>query len=320
MSFAANPRADNPQEGGREAIGAVTSDSLAAQSMREGGGFSENENAHEMGVKGSNSTFNTTDTSGATALHPARDGATREKQDAMGLGADEKGVTGLKYPDAAGQPRFDGAHSDQGFAAGPGNSSSGYNTTTGGTYSGASGDSFVDGGAGITGSSSAKTSGISSGSGSTAQGSSQTDTTSYSGGGNGGSGNHRNTNPSSAGRGDGPLVTGGAGEDFGTASRPGQDTAPNYAATISGAIQSEGQYKPKGSNLTEGDIPQTKTFTGDVGGQHDPGRAAEQGFQKVSAENSASAGPPKYSGSGQDSSTGGQFDALKTERAPDRNY
>jgi len=232
-----------------------------------------------MGVKGSNSTLNTTDTSGATALHPARDGATREKQDFSGLGADEKGVSGVRYPDAAGQPGFDGAHSAQGFAGGPGNSSSGYNTTTGGTYSGDTGDSFADGGAGLTGSSSTKTPDISSGSG-------RTDTTSYSSG----------------------------------ASRSDQETAPNYAGTVSGAIHSDGQYKPKGSNLTEGDIPATKTFTGNVGGQYDPGRLAEQNFQKTDADDTVSAGQPKYSGSGQDSSTGGQYDVLSSERAPDRSY
>lgn len=259
MSFTANPRADNPQHGGREATGPVTSDSLAAESMRRGGGFSENENAAQMDVRGSDSTFNTTDTSGARALHPAQDGATREKQDALGRGSDEKGTTGLRYPDAAGQPQFDGAHSREGFVGGvrDSSSSSGYNTGSGG-YSGATGDSFADGGSGLTGASSMKISGISSGSGDAGQGSGRRDGTSY----------------SSSDR-DDPLVTGGAGKDYGTASRPaGDDSAPNYAATVSGAIQPEGYGKPKGTNLTEGDIPQTKTFTGNVGGQYVPVRSS----------------------------------------------
>jgi len=304
MSYADNPRANNPQQGGQEPTGAVTSDSLAAESIRQGGGFSENDNAYVQGVKGSNSTFNTTDSSGATALHPARDGATREKQDALGLGADEKGASGLKYPDAAGQPDFDGTHSTQGYVGGPGNSSSGYNTTTGGTYSGDTGDSFADGGAGLTGLSSTKTSAISSGSGFAGQESGQTESSSN----------------SSGGRGDSSLVSGGTGEDSSTSGRSGQDTAPNYAGTVSGAIHSEGQYKPKGSNLTEGDIPETKTFTGNVGGQYDPGRLAEQDFGKTNADNTVSAGQPHYGGSGQDSSTGGQYDVLSSERAPDRSY
>ena len=154
----------------------------------------------------------------------------------------------------------------------------------------------------MTGSSSSKTADISSGSGSTGQ------TT--------------QTSDSGSGRqaGDDPLVPGRAGEAFGQSSRPEPDTAPNYAGTVSGAIQSEGQFKPKGKNLTEGDIPQTKTFTGNVGGDKDPGRLAEQDFSKRDAENTVSAGELKYGGSGKDSSTGGQYDVLSTERAPDRNY
>lgn len=300
-STAANPRANNPQQGGQEATGAVTSDSLAAQSMKEGGGFSENENAHVMGVKGSNSTLNTTDTSGATALHPATDNSTREKQDALAQGSDVKGASGLKYPDAAGQAQFDGVHSSQGYAGGPGNSSSGPNTTTGGTYSGASGDSFAAGGAGLTGSSSGKDSNISSGSAALNQGSGQQGTTSSSTGGNG---NSSSGNSSSGQTSSGQTSSGSA------------DTAPNYAASVSGAIHSEGQFKPKGANLTEGgDVPETGTFTGNVGGQYDPGRVAEQTFQKNAADDTISAGAPKHAGSGADSSTGGQYDVLSSERA-----
>jgi len=347
MSTAANPRADNPQQGGQEATGAVASDSLAAESMNQGGGFSENDNAHVMGVKGSNSTLNTTDTSGATTLHAASDGAMREKQDAMGHGADEKGVTGLKYPEAAGQPSFDGAVSSEGYAGAPSNSSSGPNTTTGGTSSGATGDSFADGGAGLSGSSGPKASEISSGSAALNQASGQTGTTSSGNGGSGASGNTSggttssgntsggntsggttssgttssgNTgggNASSGNRGDNPLVTGNAGEDFGEAHQPGKNTAPNYAGTVSGAIQSEGQNKPKGANLTEGgDVPETGTFTGNVGGQYDPGRVAENKMLKTDAIDTVSAGQPGHGGSGQDSRTGGAFDALRTERAP----
>lgn len=327
MSTAANPRANNPQQGGQEATGAVASDSLAAESMKQGGGFSENDDAHVVGVKGSNSTLNTTDTSGATTLHAASDGAMREKQDAMGRGADEKGVTGLKYPEAAGQPSFDGAVSSEGFAGGPSNSSSGPNTTTGGTSSGATGDSFADGGAGLSGSSGPKASEISSGSAALNQASGPTGTTSSGSGGSGASGNTSggtissgNTgggNASSGNRGDNPLVTGNAGEDFGEAHQPDKNTAPNYAGTVSGAIQSDGQNKPKGANLTEGgDIPETGTFTGNVGGQYDPGRVAESKMLKTDAVDTVSAGQPGHGGSGQDSRTGGAFDALRTERAP----
>jgi len=289
MSHTGNPRAPqiHPSDAPQESVGAVVSDSLAAESIKSGGAFSENENANIMSVKGSNSTFNTTDTSGATALHSAPDGATREKQDALGLGSDQKGVTGVKY-DAASNKDFSGVHNQDGYVGGGERTGSGYQTKTGGTASGATGDSFADGGAGITGSSATKTTGISSGSGHSGQGVGKTDTT--------------DTNTTSAS----------------ASSRTDPDTAPNYAATVAGNIRSEGELKPKGANLTEGDIPKTKTFTGNVGGDKDPGRLAEQGFQKVSAENAASAGEKRYGGSGnsEDIGTGGQYDVLQTERAP----
>ncbi|RDW82180.1 hypothetical protein BP6252_03292 [Coleophoma cylindrospora] len=61
-----------------ESAGAVASDSLAAESDRAGGGFSENRNSEALGVQGSNSTFANTNTSGATKLDPARDAESRE--------------------------------------------------------------------------------------------------------------------------------------------------------------------------------------------------------------------------------------------------
>ena len=102
-----------------------------------------------------------------------------------------------------------------------------------------------------------------------------------------------------------------------TSSSSGAEKAPNYAAAAAGNIRSEGELKPKGENLTEGDIPQTKTFTGDVGGPNDPGRVALQGFQKVSAQNAASAGSEHHAGSGNsaDVNTGNKFDVLESERA-----
>ena len=298
MSYADPARAKqpHPDEAAQESTGAVASDSLAAESIKAGGEFAENDNAHVSSVKGSNSTFNTTDTSGATVLHAAADGNARVKQDAQGLGSDEKGVSGLKYPEAAGQPQFEGTVSDQGYTgASTADNSGSYDTKSRGTSSGATGDSFADGGA-ATGSSSTKDSAISSGSKATAQSSGQTST-----GATGQSSGQTDTSKSSYAS---------AAQSGGNSSA---DTAPNYAATI----RSEGELKPKGKNLHEGDIPETKTFTGDVGGQHDPGRVAEQEFTKVSAENSVSAGQPKYAGSGQDSSTGGQYDVLSSERAPD---
>ena len=93
------------------------------------------------------------------------------------------------------------------------------------------------------------------------------------------------------------------------------ETAPNAFANF----QPPGTLKPKGANLTEGDIPQTKTFTGDVGGVHDPGRGAEAAMLRANAN---VAGGGVGSGEGQDEGAGdagaggtGRFDVLESERA-----
>jgi hypothetical protein len=76
--------------------------------------------------------LNTTDASGASVLHPAGSGAEREMQDALGLGSDEKGVAGARYPEGAGQPEFDGSTNLDGYTGGPSSAknSSGYDTTS----------------------------------------------------------------------------------------------------------------------------------------------------------------------------------------------
>jgi hypothetical protein len=92
-----DPNAQVTQEG----AGAVASDSLAAESTRAGGGFSENRNSEPQGVKGSNSTFANENTSGATRLDPASDAeARRSREDAK----EERtlGSRATSYPSAAG--------------------------------------------------------------------------------------------------------------------------------------------------------------------------------------------------------------------------
>jgi hypothetical protein len=92
-----DPNAQVIQEG----AGAVASDSLAAESTRAGGGFSENRNSEPQGVKGSNSTFANENTSGATRLDPAPDAEARLAQEdakeerKLGSGA-------TSYPSSAG--------------------------------------------------------------------------------------------------------------------------------------------------------------------------------------------------------------------------
>ena len=284
MSTAANPRADHvhPSDAAQESTGAVASDSLAAESIKAGEGFSENDNAAISGVKGANSTLNTTDTSGASVLPAARDGAQRAQKQAKGLGSDERGTTGATL-DTLGQAEFSGTHSSEGYAGGPTETGVSSSTTSGGNLpSGATGDSFADGSApSSTGGVSSGSSAIKSSSGSLGGGQTTTSSSSsYSGGG------------SSAG------------------------TAPNYAATVSGALRPEGEDQPKGKDLTEGTIPETKTFTGDVGGVHDPGRLATKDFTKVGPGNAASSGATGgQSGDSGAEFTGGQYDVLSSERA-----
>jgi hypothetical protein len=281
MSFAERSRAPEAHlsrdEAPQEPTGAVASDSLAAESTRAGGGFSENENPEIMGVKGSQSTLNTTDTSGASVLHPASSGAAREQQDAMGLGSDEKGASGVKYPEGAGQPEFDGSTNRDGYAGGPssGKTSSGYNTTEArGSNSGAFDRDTTTGTT------------------------PDTDQISSSGG---IAGNATGENSGFDGDSSGPSA--GAGV------RPFVDEAP----TAQSGILPAGSQKPKGTNLTEGGIPETKTFTGNVGGQHDPGRLAEQSFQNINANADRGAGQQE-TGEVELGGKGG-FEVLESERA-----
>ena len=70
---------------------------MAAESVRDGGKFSENRNAEPQGVSGSNSTFANEDTSGAIRLDPATDAEARYE------GSEEQ-----SYPDALGGQAKDG--------------------------------------------------------------------------------------------------------------------------------------------------------------------------------------------------------------------
>jgi len=83
-----------------EGAGAVASDSLAAESSREGGDFSENRNSEPLGVSGSNSTFANENTSGARRIDPALDAEARMAEEDW---AEEKKLgAGSSYPDNSG--------------------------------------------------------------------------------------------------------------------------------------------------------------------------------------------------------------------------
>ena len=97
----------------------MASDSLAAESVNAGGAFSANRGSEPLSVSGSKSTFNNTDTSGATTLSPAPDATEREAKAAWQDTSDEaKGPGGVKYSEASGKPEFPGAHNADGYSGG----------------------------------------------------------------------------------------------------------------------------------------------------------------------------------------------------------
>ena len=345
MSHTGNPRAPKPEDVGiaQEPTGPVAADSLAAESLQDGSGFSKNTNAHALGVKGAQSTLNTTDTSGATALPPATDAEEREKQDALGQGSDVKGVTGLKYPEGAGKAEFEGHHSATGgYSGGP--SSTSTQTGSGGGQSGSAGapTGASDFGASTISSSTGglDESQIRSGEAAIkgASSSSAGDTTS--GGSGGSTGTGGTTTGSSGGSGD----KSGSGPAAGTGVRPHVDSAPNYVGAVTGQTVSDNNFKPKGKNLEDADqtdsIPQTKTFVGAVGTVNvgflrfhvvfflfrevqankyfqDPGRLAERDFEGQNNEPVGDLGQVGEEGGsgGQQGGDKGQFGVLESERA-----
>jgi len=84
---------------------------------------------------------------------------------------------------------------------------------------------------------------------------------------------------------------------------------------VTGAAAPPGTYKPKGDNLEDADVtesmPKPKTFMGDVGGVHDPGRLAEKDFESRTAA-TAGGGERTTVGVGEE---GGQYGVLQSESA-----
>lgn len=71
------------------------------------------------------------------------------------------------------------------------------------------------------------------------------------------------------------------------------DVAPT--AFSAGKLHEKDQ-KPKGKNLTEGDIPDNApnaSFNGEIGTMKDPGRVAEQHFQRLAQQSGVDATAPK---------------------------
>ncbi|KAH8698549.1 hypothetical protein BGW36DRAFT_396304 [Talaromyces proteolyticus] len=93
----------------QENPGPITNDSLAADSVRQHGAFAQNSDSQPLGVSGSKSTFNNTDTSGATQLSSAPQASARENPSRQ-----------ERYPDAlGGQGDYPGKHlPESGYAGG----------------------------------------------------------------------------------------------------------------------------------------------------------------------------------------------------------
>lgn len=100
-----------------------------------------------------------------------------------------------------------------------------------------------------------------------------------------------------------------------TSSGSSAAAAPSYVSSVVSQAAKSG--KPHGKNITEGgfdsDPSKNASFTSDIGGKDDPGRAAENQFQRQTLEsgNDAAPGVPRQKGVSDD----GQFDVLETEQS-----
>lgn len=254
----------------------MASDSLAAESVRSGGGFADNRDSNPLSVKGNQSTFANTDTSAATTLAPAPDAAEREAKAAWQESSDEnKGPGGQKYPEGAGgQGEFPGSHNADGYSGG----STRAKQEMAQSQSGSAGGSSSSTGAGNTsGGSSAGSGGSSYGAATSGAGTSNTDSDGQSGG-------SRNV-----------------------------DAAPGYISNVVAEPTKSG--KPHGKNITEGgfddDPNHNASFTSDIGSKQDPGRRAEDDFRRLAQSASGATGPRQGKGESDKS----QYDALETNQS-----
>lgn len=204
----------------QERAGQVASDSLAAESTRQGGGFSENRGSEPLDVSGSKSTLNTTDTSGATTLPKAPDAPARDGSD-----------TQERYPEAlGGQGTFPGSHVPvEGYVGGSSQAKRDLGIQQSGEY--------------VT----------------TVQ----------------------------QDRGMEPPEARGSGQQGGP--------APNY---VMSTVRNVGSTNMPGKNVTQGDVnPNAKnaSFESDIGTKQDPGRLAENKFQRTVAKSGHDTGYPSTS-------------------------
>jgi len=210
-----------------EPSGPVANDSLAAESVRHGGAYTDNWGAEPMGVSGHQSTLKNSDTSSASTLPSAPGGSMREDRQRQ-----------TKYPETlGGQGNFPGRHMPEtGYTGGPTEAKKQMGLHTG-EYPASEK---------IAGEQTAAASG---------------------------SGYQSNSNQSNSNQ-----------------SNPYQ----------SNPYQGNPHQKPKGKNLTEGGFESTDrnnaSFNSEIGSEQDPGRAAEQKFQRYVAESGNDVGGPRQKG------------------------
>ncbi|KAI9882139.1 MAG: hypothetical protein M1823_006116 [Watsoniomyces obsoletus] len=269
----------------QEGAGPVTSDSLAAESTRSGGGFAANRDAQPLSVKGANSTFNTTDTSAARELPPAAHGADRPDRDDVllqtGSGAQRQGGhegsgSGPGSQQHSGSSQVQQATS--GTATGSDSSPQSHNRRSEGH------GEHATSGSGPGGSSGHHDQHHSKGHGSSGHDSKH---------------EHEHANKKQPGWTVGSPL---APQDTGVGRRLKKgdlddemshepDVAPTYVSTD--VTNRATHQKPKGKNLKEGDIPDdapNASFTAEIGSKDDPGRLAEQKMGLHTAESALDAG------------------------------
>lgn len=249
----------------KEGAGPVTSDSLAAESVRSGGGFAANRDAEPLAVKGSNSTFNTTDTSAATELPPAAHGADREDREQY---LQSTGST--RHHDQSDTPTGSGTGAGARAASGQGQDdhSTGKSQQQGGQQEGRQQGPQMTSGGGAP----------SSAQQSAGEGGSTDDASKQSGQGQAAENLHHGHHGGRKHHKHEAEAQGGA--------------APTYVEVD--VLNRTAHAKPHGKNIKEGDVPDdapNASFTGEIGSEDDPGRLALQGFERVNAESARDLGP-----------------------------
>ncbi|MCJ1428929.1 hypothetical protein MMC29_006840 [Sticta canariensis] len=281
----------------KEGPGPVAPDSLAAESVRDGGAFSDN---RDGGVSESSSNLVNTEFSSATTLAPTPDATEREAKATWQDTADElKGPGGQKYPEGVGgQGEFPGSHNADGYSGGSTKAKqellSKAEDSQGTRASGGS-DEHGNGGS---------------------------DTNTLGNTGRGTSSEYPSENPSGTTDEKTERQTSEhnpTSEDISRSSGepPSSDVpvAPGYIASVTAQPTQSG--KPKGKNLTEGGFDDTDdsaannaSFTADIGTENDPGRMAEHGFQRTNAAVAGGGGPRQSEVTGK-----GQYDVLEGEQS-----